>query len=100
MFTERLLRRALIALALLGLAGGLVAAVLGHADLADWIWAGGTVPVAGSLAVSIVRDLISGRAGVDAVAFVSMTAAIALGEPLAGAVVAVMYAGGNVLEDY
>ena len=33
-------------------------------------------------------------------AFVSMSAALILGEPLAGAVVAVMYAGGNVLEDY
>jgi hypothetical protein len=38
--------------------------------------------------------------GVDAVAFVSMSAALALGEGLAAAVVAVMYAGGNVLEEF
>src|SRR6516164_10384362 len=31
-------------------------------------------------------------------ALLSMTAALALGEPLAGAVVALMYSGGNVLE--
>ena len=37
--------------------------------------------------------------GVDAIALVSMTGALALGQPLAGAVVALMYAGGNVLED-
>ncbi|MFM9848838.1 MAG: heavy metal translocating P-type ATPase [Hyphomicrobiaceae bacterium] len=41
-----------------------------------------------------------GRVGVDAVAFVSMSAALILGEALAGAVVAVMYAGGVVLEDF
>jgi heavy metal translocating P-type ATPase len=38
--------------------------------------------------------------GVDAIAFVSMMAALLLGETLAGVVVAVMYAGGNVLEDF
>jgi cation transport ATPase len=53
-----------------------------------------------ALLVSMVRDLLAGRLGVDAVAFVSMSAALILGEGLAGAVVAVMYAGGNVLEDF
>jgi cation transport ATPase len=48
----------------------------------------------------MARDLLAGRLGVDAVAFVSMSAALLLGEPLAGAVVAVMYAGGNLLEDF
>jgi cation transport ATPase len=38
--------------------------------------------------------------GVDAVAFVSMSASLLLGEPLAAVVVAVMYAGGNLLEDF
>ena len=51
------------------------------------------------LAVSIVRDFLAGRLGVDAVALVSMSAALALRQPLAGAVVALMYSGGNVLED-
>jgi heavy metal translocating P-type ATPase len=100
MFNERIARRALIAVALLGLAGGLAAAFLGRAELARWVWAAGVIPVAASLAISIVRDLLSGRAGVDAVAFVSMSAALALGEMLAGAVIAVMYAGGGALEDF
>ena len=51
------------------------------------------------LAISMTRDLLAGRAGVDAIAFVSMTAALILREPLAGCVVALMYAGGTVLED-
>ena len=48
----------------------------------------------------MIRDVLAGRVGVDAIAFVSMSAAILLGETLAGVVVAVMYAGGNVLEDF
>ena len=36
----------------------------------------------------------------SSMAFVSMSAALVLGENLAGVVVAVMYAGGNVLEDF
>ncbi len=47
----------------------------------------------------MIRDLLAGRLEVDAIAFVSMSAALVLGENLAGVVVAVMYAGGNMLED-
>src|SRR5262249_38976896 len=97
--TRRFFQRALIAGALGALALGLVAWGLGHGHVARWIWGLGTVPVVLALLVSMVRDFIAGRLGVDAVAFVSMAGALALGETLAGIVVAVMYAGGNVLED-
>jgi heavy metal translocating P-type ATPase len=60
----------------------------------------GTVPVAAGLLLFMIRDLLAGRVGVDAIAFVSMSAALLLGETLAGVVVAVMYAGGNALEDF
>ena len=53
-----------------------------------------------ALGFSIARDLKSGRMGVDAVALISMIAALALGAALAAVVVAVMYAGGGVLEDF
>ena len=72
---------------------------LGRTDLANWCWAGGTAPVVIGLLISIIRDLLAGRVGVDAVAFVSMSGALALGQNLAGIVIAVMYAGGNILED-
>jgi heavy metal translocating P-type ATPase len=98
--TERLLRRALIVAALAGLVLGLLAWSIGRADVAGWFWAAGTVPVVVGLLVSMIRDFLAGRMGVDAIAFVSMSAALVLGENLAGAVVAVMYAGGNVLEDF
>ena len=98
--TERLFRRVLIVIALGGLILGLLAWAMGRGELANWIWAAGTVPVVIGLLVSMIRDLLTGRMGVDAIAFVSMSAALALGENLAGVVVAVMYAGGNVLEDF
>jgi heavy metal translocating P-type ATPase len=96
---ERVLRWTLIAIAIAGLTAGIAATVAGRPDLADLAWELGTAPVIGGLAVSIVRDLLSSRFGVDAIALLSMSAALALGQPLAGAVVALMYSGGNVLED-
>jgi heavy metal translocating P-type ATPase len=99
-FTERILRRALIAVALGGLVLGVLAWLLDRTELSHWIWAAGTAPVIAGLLVSMIRDFLAGRVGVDAIAFVSMSAAVALGENLAGIVVAVMYAGGNVLEDF
>ncbi|MDA9526520.1 haloacid dehalogenase [Bradyrhizobium sp. CCBAU 11434] len=96
---ERVLRWGLVAIAIAGLTAGILARVAGRPDLADLAWKLGTAPVIGGLAVSIVRDLLGGRFGVDAIALLSMSAALALGQPLAGAVVALMYSGGNVLED-
>ncbi|WP_442579286.1 heavy metal translocating P-type ATPase [Mesorhizobium sp. ASY16-5R] len=93
-------RLALIVIALAGLGGGLSTWLWGTPSLAFRLWTAGTVPVVAVLGISIVRDLLAGRMGVDAVAFVSMSAALALGEGLAAAVIAVMYAGGNVLEEF
>ena len=70
----------------------------GDAAVARLCWTLATAPVIVGLAFSIVRDFLAGRLGVDAIALLSMTAALALGEPLAGAVVALMYSGGNVLD--
>ena len=98
--TERLVRRGLIVAALAGLVLGAIASSTGWSTAAQWLWAAGTLPVIVALLVSIARDLLAGRVGVDAVALVAMVAALALGQGLASTVVAVMYAGGTVLEDY
>ncbi|WP_378952981.1 heavy metal translocating P-type ATPase [Mesorhizobium sp. ANAO-SY3R2] len=91
----------LFAVAILGLVAGSVARFgLASPVEADWIWAAATAPVVLGLGIAIVRDFFVGRVGVDAIAFVSMSAALALGQPLAGVVVAIMYSGGNMLEDY
>jgi heavy metal translocating P-type ATPase len=100
MIDERLARRILIAVALTGLAAGGAASLAGYAALAQGLWTAATVPVVVALAISIVRDLWAGRMGVDAIAFLAMAAALVLGQALAAIVVAIMYAGGTVLEDF
>ena len=97
---DQLLRRSLVTIAIAGLAIGAAARVAGYSSLADQCWFAATVPVIAGLGYSIVQDLANGRVGVDAVALVSMVGALALAQPLAGAVIALMYSGGNVLEDF
>ena len=53
-----------------------------------------------ALLVEILRSLWRGEVGLDIVAALSMTAALAFGETLAAAVVAVMYSGGTFLENF
>jgi heavy metal translocating P-type ATPase len=100
LFTERITRRALIAIALAGLVFGVLAWANGNNDLANWCWATGTVPVVIVLFFSMLRNFFVGRFGVDTIAFLSMAAALVLGQNLAGIIIAIMYAGGNVLEDF
>ena len=97
--TTRLLHGALLAIALAGLVLGGVIWWHGEDDTAALVWAVATGPVVAALAGSIALKLWQRRVGVDAIALVSMSAALALGEPLAALVVAIMFAGGNVLED-
>ncbi len=98
--TGAMFRRALLAVALAGLLVGLAALGVGRRDWAQAAFAAGAAPVIAGLALSMARDLLAGRMGVDAVALVSMSAALWLGQSLAGVVVAIMYAGGNLLEDF
>jgi len=97
---ERTLHRALIAVAVLALASGIGVWFGGFGRAATWIWGVGTAPVIPGLFLSMIRDVRAGRVGVDAVALVAMSTAILLGETLAGVVVAIMYSGGGVLEDF
>jgi heavy metal translocating P-type ATPase len=99
--TEPRVRRALLLLTLVGLTAGLAVWQFGHGEVRpESVWTLATVPVVVALSTSIVRDFWIGRLGVDAIALVSMTAALVLGEALAAIVVAIMYAGGTVLEDF
>jgi heavy metal translocating P-type ATPase len=94
------LRPFLIGVPAAGLAAGLAAHALGHGGAARWIFGLAAVPVLAALVVEIVASLRAGKVGLDIVAALSMTAALAFGEELAAVIVAVMYAGGQYLEDY
>lgn len=96
---RRRLRLALVFIALMGLSSGLTALLL-SAEAAGWLWTGGTVPVLLALLAEIATSLRRGEVGLDIVAALSMGAALAFGEPLAGNVVALMYAGGQQLESF
>jgi heavy metal translocating P-type ATPase len=93
--------RRLVALAALGgVVGGLAAWAVGEPGVADAFWAATTALLLVPLTLSVARSLLRGDVGVDAIALVSMAGALALGEYLAGAVVALMLAGGNALEEW
>lgn len=98
--SEGIVRKLLLVIAVAGLAAGLVGGDLGMGWAPGRVWTIATLPVIAVLAVSILRDVLIGRFGVDAIALVSMSAALLLDQSLAAVVVAVMYAGGSVLEDF
>src|SRR5262245_56634214 len=87
-------RSLLVAIAVTGLTTGALFWLWGQSDWAGWAWTAGTAPVLAALVAEIVVSLRRGQVGLDLVAALSMTAALAFGEPLAGNVVALMYAGG------
>ena len=96
----RIVRPVLAALAAAGLVVGVAARLAGQEDQADVIWTVVTLPILGALLVEIVTSLRRGDVGLDIVAALSMTAALAFGESLAASIVALMYAGGQYLESY
>eukprot|EP01042_Synura_sphagnicola_P027037 gene27037-34925_t len=84
---EMVIHLNLFAIALAGAIAGFFASRFGGLWTPDQIWTAATIPVAVALAVSMLRDMLAGRFGVDAIALVAMLASIAMGEPLAGVVV-------------
>ena len=93
--------RPLLALtSLAALAAGALLHVLGFPTAGSAVWAISTAVILGPLVASVARSLLRHDVGVDAIALVAIASALALGEYLAGAVVALMLAGGNALEHY
>jgi len=76
----------------------LMLSVGGLAGSSRWFLAGATLVVLAALVRQIVASLQSGEIGLDIIAALAMAGALAGGEWLAGAVVALMYAGGQALE--
>ena len=78
-------------------AGGVLDLAGAH-TAASAVWAASTLALLIPLTIAVGRSLLRGDVGVDAIALLAMAGALALGEYLAGAVIALMLAGGNALE--
>jgi heavy metal translocating P-type ATPase len=83
---------------LAGLALGLGLHLAGFGPAAAWVWSAAALPVAAHVGLGLVRSLLGGRIGVDAVALAAILGAVALGEAAAAAVIGLMVAGGEALE--
>ena len=79
---------------------GVALSVTGNPGAAGTVWAAVIAVVLVPLSIGVGRSLWNRDPGVDAIALLAMAAALAMGEYLAGAVVAVMLSGGNALETY
>ena len=97
---RQLRERGLPAIALGSIIGGGVLWLAGRESWADVAWAAGAVVVLIPLVVSTTRSLLRGDVGVDAIALVAIVWALALGEFLAAAIVALMMSGGAALETW
>lgn len=82
------------------LLAGIAAAVLGAGEWRDGCWiAAGSIGLAASVA-AVVRGIIHHSAGVDVLALLAIAGALATGEYLAAALVAVMLGTGTVLDQW
>ena len=79
---------------------GLAGYVLGYRRAAEFILASGTFIGTLPIAWRMIREIFSGKIGIDIIAITAIVASLALGEYLAGAVVLLMLTSGEALEDY
>lgn len=98
--SESLSQTALLAIAVAGLAAGVVLRVAHVGDAGRWAWAAVTAVVLVPTIVSVVAGLLRRETGVDVIAVLAMAGALVLGEYLAGAIIAVMLTGGASLERF
>jgi heavy metal translocating P-type ATPase len=84
--------------ALAAIAAGGALHLTDHPDAGDAVWAAATGAILAPLGWSVARALSRGDLGVDTIALVAMAGSLALGEYLAGAVIALMLSGGAALE--
>ena len=83
-----------------GVALGELLHLVGHGDVGDVLWGVVTAALLVPLGWSTLRSLLRRDVGVDAVALVSMSGALAFREYLVGALIGLMMSGGAALEAY
>ncbi|MDF3299135.1 heavy metal translocating P-type ATPase [Streptomyces tropicalis] len=92
------LEPALLAVTAAALVVGGILRLLGAPGAADLCWALGTIAAVGPAVGWVVGALRHGRAGVDLIAVLALAGTLAVGEYLAGALIALMLATGRTLE--
>jgi cation transport ATPase len=92
--------RLLAGIALAGILAGGLARLAGLGGPAGILWALTTAVVLAPLALTVLADLRRRELGVDLIALLAMAGSLALGEYLAGAVIALMLSGGQALEAF
>ncbi len=97
---RRDLSRLFLALSVVGIATGGVLWAVHEPHAADVAWAITTAVGIVPLLHSVVVDLLHRETGVDLIALLAMAGSLALGEYLAGAVIALMLSSGRSLEAF
>ncbi len=93
-----LLEPALVVVTVAALAAGGIAWLAGWHTVADWCWIAGTLVAVVPAVVWVLAALRRGRIGVDLIAVLSLVGTLLVGEYVAGALIAVMLAGGRALD--
>ena len=93
-----LVEPALVVLTVGALVAGGIAWLAGWRGVADACWIAGTLVALTPAVLWVLAALRRGRAGVDLIAVLSLVGTLLVGEYLAGALIAVMLAGGRALE--
>ena len=83
-----------------GLLAGAALHAAGLGRAGDAMWAAGAACVLVWVAWKLLRSLLRRQLGVDLIALLAIAGALALGQYLAGAVVALMLTGGQALEAF
>ena len=95
---RRLVEPALVVVTVAALATGGIAWLAGWRAVADWCWIAGTVTAVVPAVVWTLAALRRRRLGVDVIAVLSLIGTLLVGEYVAGALIAVMLAGGRALD--
>ena len=91
---------AMLALTVSGLTAGLLLHGTGSGQAGDGAWLAAGLVGAGYALWTLAESLLRRRLGVDVIALLAVCGAIAIGELLAAAVIAVMLASGRALEEW
>ncbi len=97
---EAWLKRTLLAVSAASLTAGALAWFTDRPDPSAWLWGVGTAIILASLVTEIGISLGRGEFGLDLIAALAMGGALFLGEYFAGIIIAMMFTGGEALEDF